>query len=296
MGIYLRRHKLKDYLHKNKILYSNFQSTTKLNSSLLMICIRSNDQFTNNNVFSNLKFIKFPSFAGSNDWVKLPRQRQVDPEEYKEFLKLGFGDIFNLNLDKVIDKNKNWLDPLSDSTDFFNYGHTLDTWKVFCRRVHFFRTELLHSFPIKIFEKGYGIKETDIDYGRFTGGRRSKAWIPTVLESLNKIVFDIDIKLILVIKSKMDQRSTWISETYIQDCYKNDVIRDYEKHTSKLKKIQTKLKRQKETFSNWSNRERKFGTKSNNWRSLSYSAYKIKSVCFRSLKNSFVKGGKDLTI
>jgi len=68
-------------------------------------------------------------------------------------------------------------------------------------------------------------------------------WIPTVLEFLNKIVFDIDIKFILVIKSKTDQWSTWISEKYIQDCYKNDVIRDNKKHISKLKKIQIKLKR-----------------------------------------------------
>jgi hypothetical protein len=253
-----------------------------------MIYTYKADQSTSNSVVIDVKSAKFPSLAEPNEWVKLPRQRHVDPEEYKEFLKLGFGDIFDLNLDKVVDKDKHWLDPLYDMSDFFNYGHTLDSWKAFCRRVHSFRIELLHSFPLKIYEKGYGIKNSEIDNGRFTGGWRCKVWIPTVLEFVNEIVFDIDLQLILVINGKTNQWNTWISEKYIQDCRKYDIIRENKKYICKVKKTQKKLKRQKEIFPNWRSQELKFGTKLNNWRSLSYATIKIKSVCLRSLKKSFV--------
>ena len=32
--------------------------------------------------------------------IKLPRQTRVTPEEYKEFLALGHGEIFDIDLDK----------------------------------------------------------------------------------------------------------------------------------------------------------------------------------------------------
>lgn len=35
--------------------------------------------------------------------VKLPGQTRVSPEEYREFLNLGHGDIFNLDVDAVVD-------------------------------------------------------------------------------------------------------------------------------------------------------------------------------------------------
>jgi hypothetical protein len=33
-------------------------------------------------------------------WVKLPRQTRVTPEEYREFISLGHGEIFNVDLDR----------------------------------------------------------------------------------------------------------------------------------------------------------------------------------------------------
>lgn len=42
----------------------------------------------------------FPSAAGPQQPIKLPRQHNVDKEEYKEFLNLGHGEIFNLELDR----------------------------------------------------------------------------------------------------------------------------------------------------------------------------------------------------
>lgn len=42
----------------------------------------------------------FPSAAGPQQPIKLPRQHNVDKEEYKEFLNLGHGEIFSLDLDR----------------------------------------------------------------------------------------------------------------------------------------------------------------------------------------------------
>ena len=33
-------------------------------------------------------------------FIKLPRQTRVTPEEYREFLSLGHGEIFTLDLDR----------------------------------------------------------------------------------------------------------------------------------------------------------------------------------------------------
>lgn len=44
----------------------------------------------------------FPSAAGPQQPIKLPRQHNVDKEEYKEFLNLGHGEIFNLDLDRWV--------------------------------------------------------------------------------------------------------------------------------------------------------------------------------------------------
>lgn len=42
----------------------------------------------------------FPTFAAPNQPIKLPRQHNVDKEEYREFLNLGHGEIFGLDLDR----------------------------------------------------------------------------------------------------------------------------------------------------------------------------------------------------
>lgn len=44
----------------------------------------------------------FPSVAEPDQAIKLPRQHNVDKDEYREFLNLGHGEIFNLDLDRCV--------------------------------------------------------------------------------------------------------------------------------------------------------------------------------------------------
>ena len=44
--------------------------------------------------------IVFPSQYVPGKAIKLPRQTRVTPEEYKEFLALGHGEIFDLDMDR----------------------------------------------------------------------------------------------------------------------------------------------------------------------------------------------------
>lgn len=41
-----------------------------------------------------------PSQAGTSQLIRLPGQTRVSPEEYKEFLGLGHGDVFDLDPDR----------------------------------------------------------------------------------------------------------------------------------------------------------------------------------------------------
>ena len=81
----------------------------------------------------------FPSQAKPGQPVKLPGQTRVSPEEYKEFLALGHGDIFDIDTYMVVDAP--WRIPGIDPNDFFNYGQTEATWKGYCDRVKQFRLE-----------------------------------------------------------------------------------------------------------------------------------------------------------
>jgi hypothetical protein len=42
----------------------------------------------------------FPSQATAGQFIKLPRQTKVTRDEYQEFLALGHGEIFALDLDR----------------------------------------------------------------------------------------------------------------------------------------------------------------------------------------------------
>lgn len=116
---------------------------------------------------------------------RLPRQKQVDPEEYREFLNLGLGDIFLLDIDRVLDRDRKWLDPdvrgtlqralplegsaappalttqfgtlQADITDYFNYEFTPDTWREYCDSVRRFQVESAHGQTIITFERGNGL-------------------------------------------------------------------------------------------------------------------------------------------
>ena len=43
-----------------------------------------------------------PSQAGEHQLIRLPGQTRVSPEEYKEFLGLGHGDVFDLDPDRYL--------------------------------------------------------------------------------------------------------------------------------------------------------------------------------------------------
>jgi 15-cis-phytoene desaturase len=45
----------------------------------------------------------WPSQANEGQPIKLPRQTKVGPDEYKEFLALGHGEIFALDLNRWVE-------------------------------------------------------------------------------------------------------------------------------------------------------------------------------------------------
>ncbi|KAF6255412.1 hypothetical protein COO60DRAFT_1641514 [Scenedesmus sp. NREL 46B-D3] len=69
--------------------------------------------------------------------IKLPRQHNVDKEEYREFLNLGHGEIFSLELDRVT--TGPWRAAGADISDFFNYGLTEKSWRQYQRVVAKYR-------------------------------------------------------------------------------------------------------------------------------------------------------------
>ena len=60
-------------------------------------------------------------------------------QEYREFLALGHGEVFELDIDAVVDAP--WRFPGTDPGDFFNYGFNERTWKQYTDRVKQFRME-----------------------------------------------------------------------------------------------------------------------------------------------------------
>lgn len=93
----------------------------------------------------------FPSEWKPGLPIKLPGQTKVSPEEYKEFLSLGHGDIFGLDLDSVIDPP--WLIPGTDPGDFFNYGMSMNDWKIYQERVRQFRMEFTMKGQIQTLDQ-----------------------------------------------------------------------------------------------------------------------------------------------
>jgi hypothetical protein len=81
----------------------------------------------------------FPSQWKHGLPMKLPGQTRVSPEEYREFLSLGHGEIYDIELDWVADPP--WRYPGIDPGDFFNYGMNEKTWKEYQDRVKRYRIE-----------------------------------------------------------------------------------------------------------------------------------------------------------
>ena len=52
-------------------------------------------------------------------------------------MALGHGEIFTLDLDRVIDAP--WRNPTANPSDYFNYGMNERTWREYCRKVEQYR-------------------------------------------------------------------------------------------------------------------------------------------------------------
>ena len=92
-------------------------------------------------------------------------QTRVTPEEYKEFLSLGHGEIFNLDIDRVVDAP--WRLPGIDISDFFNYGMNHRAWKEYCQQIQQYREEF--SMQVGV---GGVVVGGDWITGRGMGGRK----------------------------------------------------------------------------------------------------------------------------
>ncbi|DBA76102.1 hypothetical protein WJX77_000791 [Trebouxia sp. C0004] len=102
-----------------------------------------------------------PSQAGEHQLIRLPGQTRVSPEEYKEFLGLGHGDVFDLDPDRVVQAP--WRMPGADPADFFNYGLNINTWKEYVGRIHQFRLEFSMQKKIQTYESSNDTPALDPD-------------------------------------------------------------------------------------------------------------------------------------
>jgi len=66
--------------------------------------------------------------------------RFIPPDEYKEFLQLGHGGIFDLDLDNI--DVAPWRRRGADSDAYFNYGFTERTWRSYINEIRRSRMEL----------------------------------------------------------------------------------------------------------------------------------------------------------
>jgi len=81
----------------------------------------------------------FPSQAKPGQPIKLPGQTRVAPDEYKEFLSLGHGELFEVDLDRVVETP--WREVTAKRTEYFNYGLDEAGWRDYCEQVKRYRME-----------------------------------------------------------------------------------------------------------------------------------------------------------
>ena len=119
---------------------------------------------------------KFPQDAGPDDWIKIPGHTKVDPPEWNSFMALGFGDIYDIDLDRVLPQQRQWDFPGAVRGDFFNFGLNKAGWQAYCETIQQFR-------------RTYGIETSilPLDTASFqlgnpppslTGGGPNPGWMP----------------------------------------------------------------------------------------------------------------------
>ena len=112
---------------------------------------RAGDQGQESQHVLRIEDAVFPSEWKPGLPIKLPGQTRVSPEEYKEFLSLGHGEIFSIDLDSVIDAP--WRLPGTDPSDFFNFGMNMNDWKAYQDRVRRYRLEFTMKGQIQTFDQ-----------------------------------------------------------------------------------------------------------------------------------------------
>ena len=82
-----------------------------------------------------------PLQAKPGQLIRLPGQTRVAPEEYREFLALGHGGIFDLDLDRLDPASAVWRQGDAVVGDFFNYDLDEAGWREYCARVKDYREQ-----------------------------------------------------------------------------------------------------------------------------------------------------------
>merc|ERR1712224_1111777 len=76
------------------------------------------------------------------------------------------------------------IDLKNDLSDFFNYGHTIETWQFLCNYMKSVRIEMRHSLSVNRYYRGHRILNKEIGKGRFVGTWNYQIWIPLVREQI----------------------------------------------------------------------------------------------------------------
>ncbi|GIL93244.1 hypothetical protein Vretimale_19588 [Volvox reticuliferus] len=87
----------------------------------------------------NIEEAAWPTEARLDQAIKLPKQTRVTPEEYRAFLSLGHGEIYELDLDRVLPHEASWRNPSANPADYFNYDMNETAWRQYCARVRTYR-------------------------------------------------------------------------------------------------------------------------------------------------------------
>jgi len=96
--------------------------------------------------------------------------RFIPPDEYKEFLQLGHGGIFDVDLDNI--DVAPWRKRGIDADAYFNYGFNERTWRRYINEIRRARMELhlRHTIETASGDHNYGDSDLPVEVRRALGG------------------------------------------------------------------------------------------------------------------------------
>ena len=98
--------------------------------------------------------------------------RFIPPDEYKEFLSLGHGGVFDLDLDNV--DVAPWRLPGADIGAYFNFGLNEHKWREYASEVRHKRLELTMQASIQTFDGDQDARRSEARTR--TGPQRAAPW------------------------------------------------------------------------------------------------------------------------